>query len=291
MFPAGLLTNVFRPNTSARLFSSSSVANASKSILKIKARERKEINQLRQRYIREQNSNVDPVLGLSENPFLSRLEAEVNEPKVLGRFYEIEQVDKLLYGARETSIKEKLSSELVNETSANQREAVYRILNMKNRSESERLALKIKLAREEFQRFEGDTGSSEVQSAIATVRIQELYNHCQNNKKDFQNTRLLRMLVQKRQRMLRYLKRDNPERYYWAINKLGLTDHIVHMEFNMDRRYMQKFKMYGDRILVKESKTVLEEERKQKRKEKKILKNKSVKELRAMKRALESTAV
>jgi small subunit ribosomal protein S15 len=233
---------------------------------------------------------VDPVLGLGENPFLLRLDAEVNEPRVLGKSYEIEQVDRLLYGARETSIKDKHASELVNESSEKQREAVYRILNIKNRSESEKLALKVKLAREEFQRFEGDTGSSEVQAAIASVRINELYKHCQENKKDFQNTRLLRMLVQKRQRILRYLKRDNAERYYWAINKLGLTDHIVHVEFNMDRRYMQKFKMYGDRILVKESKTVLEEERKAKRKEKKILKNKSVKELRAMKKALETTA-
>lgn len=282
-FPIGVPT--------ARFFSTTFAAYSKKSILKLKSREKKEVNQLRQRYITEQNNTVDPVLGISNNPFLLRLDAEVQEPNVLGRFYEQNEVDKLLYGAKEASIKNKHAADLINETSETQREAVSRILSMRNRSDEDILKLKVKLAKEEFQRFDGDTGSSEVQAAVATIRIHHLYKHCQENKKDFKNTRLLRMLVQKRQRILRYLKRDDAERYYYTINKLGLTDHIVHAEFNMDRRYMQKFKMYGDRILVKESKTVQEEERKQKRKEKKILKTKSLKELRAMKKAIDRAAV
>jgi small subunit ribosomal protein S15 len=284
------LLRVLAPAQSARSFSSSPAAFVKKSILKIRATERKEVNLLRQKYISEKNSNIDPVLGHPNNPFLNRLEAEVREPNVLGKGYKLTEVEKLLYGAQQASVNDTYASATLGEATEKQREAIMRILSMKNRSDAEILKFKVDFAKREFQRFEGDTGSSEVQAAVATVRIHHLYKHCEENKKDLQNVRLLRMLVQKRQRILRYLKRDQPERYYWAINKLGLTDHIVHMEFNMDRRYMQKFKMYGDRILIRESKSVQEEERKQKRKEKKILKHKSVKELRAMKRALDRTS-
>lgn len=270
-----------------RSFQTTVIAESKKSILKIQSQERKEINQLRQRYIQEKKFNIDPVLGISNNPFLNRLEAEVREPTVLGMGYQKDQVDKLIYGAKELQRVEVFNREHVEEQTLKQQEIVSRILTMKNRSEAEILKFKVDLARKEFQRFDGDTGSSEVQAAIATVRIHHLYQHVQQNKKDYQNTRILRMLIQKRQRILRYLKKDLPERYFYTINKLGLTDTIVNMEFNFDRRYMQNFKMFGDRVLIKESKSAKEEERKQKRKEKKILKNKSLKELRAMKKALD----
>lgn len=282
----GSVLKAFGSVQSVRFFSASPVSMVKKSILKIRATERKEVNLLRQKYISEKNSNVDPVLGLPNNPFLNRIDAESKEPNVLGRSYQLPELEKLLYGAQEASVKDSYASASVSDSSLRQREAVLRILSMKNRADAEVLKFKIGLAKKEFQRFEGDTGSSEVQAAVATVRIHHLYHHCKDNKKDLQNVRLLRMIVQKRQKILRYLKRDNPERYYWAINKLGLTDHIVHMEFNMDRRYMQKFKMYGDRILIKESNKIQEEERKQRRKEKKLLKHKSLNELRSMKRAL-----
>lgn len=131
------------------------------------------------------------------------------------------------------------------------------------------MQIAIRLAREEFQRFPGDTGSSEVQAACLTVRIQNLANHIKNHKKDYANTRMLRMLVQQRQSLLRYLKRDNPERYYWTIEKLGLNDAAITQEFNLDRRYMQDFKFFGDKILVKESKKVAQQIRKDERKQKK----------------------
>ncbi|KAH3679674.1 hypothetical protein WICMUC_000814 [Wickerhamomyces mucosus] len=271
----------------SRSFSTSTITQSKKSILKLRARERKEINELRQRYILEKKYNVDPVLGLSNNPFLNRLDAEVKEPNVLGSSYDISEIEKLIYGAKEAKPIDNFSKEAFEASSQRQKDIVLRILNMKNRSEEEILKYKVNLARQEFQRFEGDTGSSEVQAAIATVKIHHLYKHVQQNKKDFQNTRILRMLIQKRQRILKYLKKDQPERYFYTINKLGLTDDIVHMEFNFDRRYMQNFKMFGDRVLIKESKSVKEEERKQKRKENKILKRKSLKELRSMKKSLE----
>lgn len=78
------------------------------------------------------------------------------------------------------------------------------------------------------------------------------------------------MLVQQRQSILRYLKRDNPERYYWTIQKLGLSDEAVTQEFNMDRRYMQDFKFFGDKILVKDSKKVADQKRRELRKQKRV---------------------
>ena len=101
-----------------------------------------------------------------------------------------------------------------------------------------------------------------------TVRIQNLVNHVQENKNDHKNTRILRILVQQRQSILRYLKRDNPERYFWTLQKLGLSDNAVVSEFNMDRRYMQDYKFFGDRILVKDSKKVADQKRKESRKQK-----------------------
>lgn len=296
MFLRSTVLKVFTP-LSGRAQFSTSLPNAAaagyvkKSVLKIRARERREINELKQKFLSEKNDNVDPVLGLPNNPFLTRINAEAQEPNVLGKGYKMEDVEKLLFGAQQAAMANATyNATNVLEDAERQREAVLRVLNMKNRSDAEILKFKTNLVREEFQRFEGDTGSSEVQAAIATVKIHHIYQHCQENKKDFQNVRLLRMLVQKRQRLLRYLKRDQPQRYYWAINKLGLTDHVIHTEFNMDRAYMQKFKMYGDRVLVKESKRVKEEVRREKRKENKILKRKSLKELRSMKKSLDSNA-
>lgn len=259
---------------STRSFSTTSALLVKKSIRYIKANLRREANILKQRKVIKEQSLLDPVLGRNNNAFINRINAEVVEPRVLGRGYEMPEVEKLLYGAQEAAIKADYTTDGVRHTASKQREAIFRILSMRNRSAAEALKFKTDLARKEFQRFDGDTGSSEVQAAIATVRIHNIYSHVKENKKDNKNTRYLRMLVQKRQRILRYLKRDNPERYYWTINKLGLNDHVIHMEFNMDKRYMEQFKMFGDRVLVKKSQREKERDRKDKRLEKKAIKMK-----------------
>lgn len=259
---------------STRSFSTSSTLFVKKSIRYIRANLRREANILKQRKLIQENSKFDPVLGKPNNAFISRLNAEAKEPNVLGKGYKVPEVERLLYGAQEASIKADYTSDGVRQNAAKQREAIFRILNMRNRSAKEALKFKTDLARKEFERFDGDTGSSEVQAAIATVKIHNIYSHVKENKNDNKNTRYLRMLVQQRQRILKYLKRDNPERYFWTINKLGLNDHVVHMEFNMDKRYMEQFKMFGDRVLVKKSQREKERERKEKRLEKKALKMK-----------------
>ncbi|GME82758.1 unnamed protein product [[Candida] boidinii] len=79
------------------------------------------------------------------------------------------------------------------------------------------------------------------------------------------------MTVQKRQKLLRYLKRDNPQRYFWAIEKLGLTDENVHQEFNMDKKYLEEFQVWPGRKLVKISKKESESRKKERRSQKQAL--------------------
>lgn len=258
-----------------RPFSCSSVVESAKSVKFLKSQRRKQLNEAKQNKIKNSLDDVDPVLGRPDTPFIVRVIAELQEPNVLIPGYKYDEVEKLLVAIEETKKKqasltglESLLEEKPLKELQNKHEAIMRIINMKNASNSEASKLAVKLAREEFQRFPGDTGSSEVQAAVMTVRIQSMAKHVKENKKDFKNIRALRILVQQRQSILRYLKRDKPERYFWTIQKLGLTDNATTSEFNMDRRYMQDYKFFGDAILIKDSNKVADAKRKAARKEK-----------------------
>lgn len=265
--------------SSVRPFSSSHAQQGPRAAKFLKAQRRRQLNQSKQTTIKNSLDTIDPVLGRKETPFIIRIMAELKEPKVLSKGYDFDDVEKLL-AAVEAAKREQLELSGLNDLQASEinseesvtleakREALLRILNMKNADNKDAIKMAVRLAREEFQRFPGDTGSSEVQAAIMTVRIQNLVNHVQENKNDHKNTRILRILVQQRQSILRYLKRDNPERYFWTLQKLGLSDNAVVSEFNMDRRYMQDYKFFGDRILVKDSKKVADQKRKESRKQK-----------------------
>lgn len=74
----------------------------------------------------------------------------------------------------------------------------------------------------EFQRKEGDTGSTEVQVAILTETIKHLTEHLKVHKKDYHSRLGLLKKVGKRRRLLNYLKRENVERYRTLIEKLGI---------------------------------------------------------------------
>ena len=75
---------------------------------------------------------------------------------------------------------------------------------------------------QEFARFEGDTGSPEVQIAILTARIRELTEHMKANKKDHHSARGLQKMVGKRRALLDYLERTDLEGYRELIKKLGI---------------------------------------------------------------------
>lgn len=76
----------------------------------------------------------------------------------------------------------------------------------------------------EFQRSAKDTGSSEVQVSLITSRIKYLTEHFKAHKKDFHSKRGLQELVNKRRKLLQYLKRDDSARYQKLIQDLGLRD-------------------------------------------------------------------
>ncbi|HEX2864993.1 MAG TPA: 30S ribosomal protein S15 [Deinococcales bacterium] len=70
--------------------------------------------------------------------------------------------------------------------------------------------------------FEGDTGSTAVQIALLTQRINALSTHLTANKKDKHGQRGLQILVGKRGRLTKYLKNTDFEAYRALIEKLGL---------------------------------------------------------------------
>jgi small subunit ribosomal protein S15 len=67
-----------------------------------------------------------------------------------------------------------------------------------------------------------DTGSPEVQVALLTARINELTPHFKTHAKDHHGRRGLLKMVNRRKRLLSYLKDTNADRYAALIAKLGL---------------------------------------------------------------------
>ena len=73
-----------------------------------------------------------------------------------------------------------------------------------------------------YGRGENDTGSTEVQVAILTTRINNLTEHLKTHKKDFHSRRGLLVMVGQRRRLLDYLNSNSNERYAELIKTLGL---------------------------------------------------------------------
>ena len=74
----------------------------------------------------------------------------------------------------------------------------------------------------QFQRDEKDTGSSEVQIALLTERINELTEHLKVHKKDNHSRRGMLKMVGKRRNLLNYLSKKDQEAYKALVEKLGL---------------------------------------------------------------------
>ena len=76
----------------------------------------------------------------------------------------------------------------------------------------------------EYQQTEKDTGSPEVQVSLMTSRIKYLTEHFKEHRKDFHSRRGLQELVNKRRKLLKYLRKKNQDRYQSLIKSLGLRD-------------------------------------------------------------------
>ena len=76
--------------------------------------------------------------------------------------------------------------------------------------------------RKPVARHDRDTGSSEVQIAVLTKKIETLSEHLKTHKKDFSSRYGLIRMVNTRQSLLDYLKRTDEPRYQSLIKELGL---------------------------------------------------------------------
>ena len=87
------------------------------------------------------------------------------------------------------------------------------------------MSLTVERKRELVERFgksDADTGSTEVQIALLTERINHLTGHLREHTKDHHSRRGLLMLVGQRRRFLNYLQRRNLDGYRELIRELGL---------------------------------------------------------------------
>jgi len=75
---------------------------------------------------------------------------------------------------------------------------------------------------ENYKKHDGDTGSTEVQVALLTARINQLTKHMVDNRHDYHTERGLLKLVGQRRRLLAYLSREDVGRYRELISRLGL---------------------------------------------------------------------
>ena len=73
-----------------------------------------------------------------------------------------------------------------------------------------------------YRQHDGDTGSTPVQIAVLTARIEYLTGHFREHGKDHHSRRGLLKMVGKRKRLLSYLRRTDVESYRRIVQELGL---------------------------------------------------------------------
>lgn len=75
---------------------------------------------------------------------------------------------------------------------------------------------------EKYKNSPNDTGSCEVQVAVLTKTIEHLTGHFKINPKDLHSRRGLQRMIDRRRKLLTYLKRSDRGRYTKLIESLGL---------------------------------------------------------------------
>lgn len=78
----------------------------------------------------------------------------------------------------------------------------------------------------EFGGSDKNTGSSEVQIALLTERINHLTEHLKGHKKDFHSRRGLLLMVARRQKLMKYVNAHNVAQYRQLTEKLGIRQKI-----------------------------------------------------------------
>jgi len=75
---------------------------------------------------------------------------------------------------------------------------------------------------DKYKQHETDTGSTDVQIAMLTDKINLLVEHLKEHKKDHHSRRGLLLLVGRRKRLMQYLKKKNINKYLELVKSLGL---------------------------------------------------------------------
>lgn len=231
------------------------------------------------------SDECDPVMGLPNTPFINRLNNHLKDLNVLIGGYSIRDIENALLlqsivkkdeTEKKRILADEYSKELLKESEGSatvvediklsesvqketkpeplelmteefieKKNALVKILTVKNAGDHEKINTAIEFARKEFQENERDVSSPVLKAGTHTVRIMFLAEHCKKNPSDKKKFKELNQLVQMRQRLLKNLKVTNPEGYFFAITKIGLTDEAVHKEFHLSDQYMQQFKFFG----------------------------------------------
>ena len=74
----------------------------------------------------------------------------------------------------------------------------------------------------QFATKKGDNGSPEVQVALLSENIKNLTQHLKTHRKDYASRRGLLVMVWSRNKLLKYLRTNAPERYQALIERLGI---------------------------------------------------------------------
>ncbi|KAK8503420.1 hypothetical protein V6N12_034815 [Hibiscus sabdariffa] len=91
-----------------------------------------------------------------------------------------------------------------------------------NMSSAEKMKIELAKVRDEFKMSESDCGSARVQVAQLTTKIKHLSSVL--HKKDKHSRKGLQAMVQKRKKLLKYLRRTDWDSYCFVLSKLGLRD-------------------------------------------------------------------
>ncbi|XP_058712221.1 small ribosomal subunit protein uS15m isoform X1 [Poecile atricapillus] len=101
-------------------------------------------------------------------------------------------------------------------------DVVKRLLSLEMASQKEKMKVKIQQLVEKVRRSPNDNGSFEVQVAILTARIRTLEEHLQRHPKDKSNRRFMLMDLDRRRKMLGYLRRVNYGTFENTCKQLGI---------------------------------------------------------------------
>lgn len=104
------------------------------------------------------------------------------------------------------------------------REMVRKFKGVETASKAEINKIELARVRREHARWSADTGSSDVQIAALTAKIAYMTEHLKVHKKDKHSRLGLSQMLERRKKLLKYLRRTKPLKYEKVITALGLKD-------------------------------------------------------------------